>query len=96
MKKLKLKLFRLIPSIIRWFNPTYSHCSHCGLPWNIVEEKSIMFTKHKGFFIVCIDCWKICSLNQLKKYLIKCYIKNWNDGTLEIRLEALKKEYNLK
>jgi hypothetical protein len=94
MRKFKLWFYRLIPKLVRVFNPGYSYCKHCGLPWNIVNPKDVNFTENRGFFIVCTDCWEKCSIEKLKTYLFCRYVEYWKDGTFDLRLNALIKEKN--
>ena len=92
MRRFKLWFYRLIPKIVRGFNPDYGYCVHCGLPWNVVDLKEVKFTENRGFFIVCVDCWDKCSLQKLKGYLSFTHLKYWKDDTFDIRLNALIKE----
>lgn len=84
---------------LRFINSGLSYCMHCGLPWNKCESKSVMYTKNRGCFVTCKECWKECSLEELNKYYTDIYFNWLKDGYKEHNLceilTAVKKEYNL-
>ncbi len=93
----------IIPFILRTFNPNYSYCEKCGLPWNYCKEKSVMHSSYGGTFATCDICWDNSSLLELKKYYTNVYNKqrislygtgyNMNH-TLEHLLVCVEEEYN--
>lgn len=84
---------------LRFVNPSLSYCKHCGLPWNHCESRSVEYSNGRGCFAVCTDCWKECSLEELKGYYTDIF-NNWskqghsNKGEIEIINKAVERDFN--
>jgi len=97
-----LRMFVIIPRVLRFLNPSYSYCAKCGLPWNWCKSKSIMTSEYKGTFATCDICWDNSTLPELKQYYTNVYrmqVKslfgtNYKiDHTLEHLLQCVEIEY---
>lgn len=70
-----IRAFVAIPPVLRFFNPNYSRCQKCGLPWNWCESKIVKHAENWGVFATCQICWDNSTLEQLKKYYTQNYYK---------------------
>lgn len=93
----------VMPRILRYLNPNYSHCSKCGLPWNWCRGKSVMYNSTSGTFATCNYCWDNSTLIELKKYYTETYKmqeRSLEDSgfsmnhTLEHLLKCVEDEYH--
>lgn len=91
-----------IIKLIQAFNPNYSKCSKCKLPWNWCDHKVVMVNESTGIFATCNYCWKNSTLDELKQYYTEVYRKQvksligteWSvPYSLEHLLECVEKEY---
>ena len=51
-------------TILRITNPRYSCCNKCGVPWKYVDTHCINWTKNRGVFYMCEDCWKESTIEE--------------------------------
>jgi hypothetical protein len=104
MKKLEyIKRNFGIPKLLRFFNPNYSHCRKCGLPWNFCKLKAVNYSENSGTFATCDVCWNNSTLNELKYYYTNVYkkqktslygTKHKMEHTCEHLLKCVELEYN--
>ena len=102
-KKIKLdwnaiKRIPIFANVIRMFNPGYSYCMKCKLPWNWCEPKSVKHSESSGTFATCDVCWENSTLDELKSYYMDVYNKQSGCGyemghTLKHLLKCVEKEY---
>ncbi|MFA4972956.1 MAG: hypothetical protein WC683_10100 [bacterium] len=60
--------------------PSFSHCEHCGLPWKFVDEHTIWYGDDGwGYFVVCEQCWRSVSREDMMRYASKWAIKKAGD-----------------
>lgn len=64
----------IVPPVLRFFNPNYSSCEKCGLPWNWCESKAVKHNNNKGTFATCDYCWDNSTLEELKSCYTKTYL----------------------
>lgn len=105
MKKRLIKIIQhnkilrnTMPRILRYFNPRYSFCNKCGLPWNWCNTKTVMTSEHCGTFATCDYCWKHSTLAELKQYYTICYEMQCRTGgdmehTLKYLLRCVEIDY---
>lgn len=93
----------IIPSILRYFNPGFSSCKKCGLPWNFCRNKTVYTDTNSGTFATCDVCWENSTLDELKKYYTDVYINQYKgsvffgfemEHTLEHLLNCVEEEYS--
>ena len=68
--------------------PGFSHCKHCGLPWKFVDEHTIMYRHAEmpggsidhGYFVVCEQCWRSISREDMMRYASEWAIKKARDS----------------
>lgn len=97
-----LRMFVIIPRILRFFSPNYSYCEKCGLPWNWCKRKTVKYSEDSGTFATCDVCWNESTLQELKQYYTNVYRKqvrslygtDYKIGhTLEHLLKCVEAEY---
>lgn len=71
-----IRRFSVVPHILRYFNPHYSYCRKCGLPWNWCSEKVVKISESSGIFATCDVCWDNCTLEELKEYYSSIYVEH--------------------
>jgi hypothetical protein len=57
----------------------YSACLHCGLPWNFVEHRTIMYSALGGMFPLCIKCFAKLPIEKID-YYIDSVIASWGSN----------------
>jgi hypothetical protein len=89
-----------IPEILRFYNPAYSYCEKCGLPWNFCKSKSVRVSEHTSTFATCTVCWENSTLTELQEYYTIVYGKQERScpertmpHTLEYLLKCVEDEY---
>ncbi len=97
-----LRMFVVIPRVLRFFNLNYSYCEKCGLPWNWCKSKSIYYSENSGTFATCDVCWNNSTLPELKQHYTNVYRMQARslygtdykiDHTLEHLLQCVEAEY---
>lgn len=92
----------IVSRILRFFNPDFSYCQKCGLPWNWCKIKSVNWHGNSGTFATCDVCWNNSTFSELKKYYTDTYtmqasnmhrIGRKMDHTLEHLLKCVEEEY---
>ena len=68
-----LRMFVVIPRVLRFFNPNKTYCEKCGLPWNWCKSKTVKYSEHSGTFATCDVCWNNSTLTELKQYYTNVY-----------------------
>ena len=93
---------QVLAAVLRFFNPSYSHCEKCGMPWNHCKSKSVYTDERSGTFATCQECWDNSTLEQIKEYYTNVYIKqkasiagtNYQmEHSLEHLLKCVEQEY---
>lgn len=67
----------LLAPIARLFSPGYSHCRHCGFPWNCVNHHVTTYTEGRGMFPLCETCWSKLTVEERIPYYVQLW-EEWN------------------